>query len=236
MCIRDRVIALYIAVTPAMRLPTRWDPTESARPVHGLREVFALALYLPVVLLPCFFLGLEVRQMLLEGSQNYFAGHAVWKALDLACLSLQLIVDGLLAMQVGGWLLAFFACVNVLLFTSRIVSFARGFETWGPLVRMIVKIVWEVRFFSAVVALMLVGFWLAFAICMRETPTEWLMVYLSIAGFYGEFEKDYLSGRSGFYNWRMDRQLPITTILQLFMLIFGILALNLLIAIMGHDR
>ena len=227
------VIALYIAVTPAMRLPTRWDPTESARPVHGLREVFALALYLPVVLLTCSFLGLEVRQMLLEGSQNYFAGHAVWKALDLACLSLQLIVDGLLAMQVGGWLLAFFACVNVLLFTSRIVSFARGFEKWGPLVRMIVKIVWEVRFFSAVVALMLVGFWLAFAICMRETPTEWLMVYLSIAGFYGEFEKDYLSGRSGFYNWRMDRQLPITTILQLFMLIFGILALNLLIAIMN---
>ena len=196
-------------------------------------EVFALALYLPVVLLTCFLLGLEVRQMLLEGSQNYFAGHAVWKALDLACLSLQLIVDGLLAMQVGGWLLAFFACVNVLLFTSRIVSFARGFEKWGPLVRMIVKIVWEVRFFSAVVALMLVGFWLAFAICMRETPTEWLMVYLSIAGFYGEFEKDYLSGRSGFYNWRMDRQLPITTILQLFMLIFGILALNLLIAIMN---
>ena len=98
---------------------------------------------------------------------------------------------------------------------------------------MIVKIVWEVRFFSAVVALMLVGFWLAFAIGMQETPTEWLMVFLFNAGFYGEYEKDYLSGDQGFYDWRMDRQLPITTVLQLFMLIFGVLALNLLIAIMN---
>ncbi|KAH8072910.1 Rab guanyl-nucleotide exchange factor [Aureococcus anophagefferens] len=227
------VIALYVAVTPAMRLPTRWDPGDRGRPAHGLGEVFALALYLPVVLLTCFLLGLEVRQMLLEGSQNYFAGHAVWKALDLACLSLQLLVDGLLAMEVGGWLLAFFACVNVLFFNWRIISFARGFENWGPLVRMIVKIVWEVRFFSAVVALMLVGFWLAFAIGMQETPTEWLMVFLFNAGFYGEYEKDYLSGDQGFYDWRMDRQLPITTVLQLFMLIFGVLALNLLIAIMN---
>ncbi|KAH8059121.1 Rab guanyl-nucleotide exchange factor [Aureococcus anophagefferens] len=186
------VIALYVAVTPAMRLPTRWDPGDRGRPAHGLGEVFALALYLPVVLLTCFLLGLEV----------------------------------------GGWLLAFFACVNVLFFNWRIISFARLREL-GALVRMIVKIVWEVRFFSAVVALMLVGFWLAFAIGMQETPTEWLMVFLFNAGFYGEYEKDYLSGDQGFYDWRMDRQLPITTVLQLFMLIFGVLALNLLIAIMN---
>lgn len=148
--------------------------------------------------------GIEVRQFLIEGRKAYFAGHSHWKILDLACFGLQLFVDALLLsnVQLG---VSFLAALNLLCFTSRVISFARGFEKWGPLVRMIVKIVYEVRrsrpifcrkcrtqvrIFVGVVLVLIIGFCASFAILLRESPTVWLAVYLTNAGLYSHIAEE----------------------------------------------
>lgn len=150
------------------------------------------------------FSGIEVRQFLIEGRRAYFAGHSHWKILDLACFGLQLFVDALLLSNVQ-FGVSFLAALNLLCFTSRVISFARGFEKWGPLVRMIVKIVYEVRrscpifrrkfrsqvrIFVGVVLVLIIGFCASFAILLRESPTVWLAVYLTNAGLYSHIAEE----------------------------------------------
>lgn len=95
---------------------------------------------------------------------------------------------------------------------------------------MIAKILWEIRFFGCVVAVLMGGFWLAFAIALQMPPTLGLALYLVGAGFYGEFG-DFVDPELDV--WRPREDSRVAVFLQIFLVIVGVLVLNLLIAIMN---
>lgn len=195
---------------------------------NSCRGVAAIVAFGPAVVMSSFFLGIEVRQFLIEGSRSYFAGHKHWKVLDLACFGLQLFVDGLLLSNVTAGV-PVLAALNLLCFTSRVTSFARGFEKWGPLVRMIVKIVYEVRFFFGIVLVLILGFLASFAILLQKPPSIWLAIYLANSGLHAHIaeEPNYEP-----VVWE-PHNLAVVLVFHAFLLTIGLLMLNLLIAIMN---
>ncbi|KAK7232599.1 Rho guanyl-nucleotide exchange factor [Aureococcus anophagefferens] len=138
---------------------------------RGVGELLTLVF---AALLSLGFLCIELSQILIEGQREYFGGgaHSAWKALDLFCYALQLVVDGVLAFDVGALdVLSVFCCLNLLAFTFKIISFARVFDDLGALVRMIVKIGYEIRHFMIVVSILLLGFWVSFSLLYNQPPT-----------------------------------------------------------------
>ena len=74
---------------------------------------------------------------------------------------------------------------SVLLFFFKILSFARGFSRFGPLVRMIVKIVLECGHFLMIMGILCLGFATAFSVALPEaSPILWFQWMIN-TGVYG---------------------------------------------------
>ena len=70
----------------------------------------------------------------------------------------------------------------------QILSYARGFDSLGPLVRMIIKIMIDVRHFLFIMLLLCLGFAMAFAVAIPHyNPIAWL-VWMVNTGVYGYSE------------------------------------------------
>ncbi|KAJ8607183.1 hypothetical protein CTAYLR_007342 [Chrysophaeum taylorii] len=225
LCVLHLVVVCVLYFSMLDNLGLSW----SARATKaGVKGVVTIAAFGPAVFISSVFISIEVRQLLIQGRGAYFSSHKHWKILDLACFGLQIFVDALLLSKVKAGI-AFFAALNLLCFTCRIISFARGFKKWGPLVRMIVKIVYEVRFFVGIVLVLITGFCASFAVLLRRPPSVWLVVYLVQSGLYAHVaEEKHLVPTE----WP-DRQGTVVFMFQVFMLIVALLVLNLLIAIMN---
>ena len=70
----------------------------------------------------------------------------------------------------------------------QILSYARGFESWGPLVRMIIKIMLDVRHFLFIMIILCLGFAMAFSVAIPAyNPLAWLLWMIN-TGVYGYSE------------------------------------------------
>ncbi|KAH8045851.1 hypothetical protein JL722_14007 [Aureococcus anophagefferens] len=212
------VCGLYFAVFDHKR-----DRTTIRNPAGSPRGVGELLTLVFAALLSLGFLCIELSQILIEGQREYFGGgaHSAWKALDLFCYALQLVVDGVLAFDVGALdVLSVFCCLNLLAFTFKIISFARVFDDLGALVRMIVKIGYEIRHFMIVVSILLLGFWVSFSLLYNQPPTFDQAIDLIDSGLYQT-------------NTVRRTNREIVVIFECFMFAVALLLLNLLIAIMN---
>lgn len=97
-----------------------------------------------VGLLSAFFLNMEARRLIVEGVDEYLVGQAHWKLIAVSCFVTQLVVDVLVVLDARrgrGTVAAF----NVVLFTFHTFSFARGFESFGTLVNIIIQTCYAAR-------------------------------------------------------------------------------------------
>lgn len=217
------VLALYNAAFRSRRLIRIWPRKNRCRSVAD----FTLA---PAAAVSALAAGLELRQIANEGLAAYLAQLQLWKVVDLLCYSLQLLVDAcLLARIPRRGSVALLAALNVLCFTGRVVSFARGVDNLGPLIRMIVKIVYEVRFFCSIVAVIILGFLASFSVILGQPPTILLWSFLTLAGLIG-----HVSEEKGVVPdaWR-PKNPNVIMVFLVFSLMVGVLAINLMIAIMN---
>ena len=214
------VCGLYFAVFDDAGRDRTTIRNPAAGSPRGVGELLALVF---AALLSLGFLCIELSQILIEGQREYFGGgaHSAWKALDLFCYALQLVVDGVLAFDVGALdVLSVFCCLNLLAFTFKIISFARVFDDLGALVRMIVKIGYEIRHFMIVVSILLLGFWVSFSLLYNQPPTFDQAIDLIDSGLYQT-------------NTVRRTNREIVVIFECFMFAVALLLLNLLIAIMN---
>ena len=133
-----------------------------------------------------FSLTLEIRQLLLDGARAYFNGPGgAGNYIDMFALSTQICVVILFVYrndnamkEVAAW--------SVLASFFKILNLSRGFESFGPLVRMIAKIIKDVQNFFVVLLVMLVGFTMAFSVALPEgSIMNWLFLMVN-NGLYGE--------------------------------------------------
>jgi hypothetical protein len=115
----------------------------------------------------------------------------------------------------------------------KCLSFARGFESWGVLVRMIVRILDKIGHFLCVMALLIVGFGISFSVALGDLQpdfrTPWdAVLWLVNAGMYGYGESE-----STFYTGYALVDFVTIVLFQLLMLMVALIMLNLLIAIMN---
>ena len=116
------------------------------------------------------FLILEMRQLLLDGARTYFRGAGNY--VDISALFSQLYVI-FLYLAKSDYFQAL-AAWSVLLSFCKVLNFMRGFPSFGPLVRMITKIIKDVQNFFIVLGVMLVGFAMAFSVALpEETIFTW---------------------------------------------------------------
>ncbi|KAH8047025.1 hypothetical protein JL722_13363 [Aureococcus anophagefferens] len=200
------VCGLYFAVFDHKR-----DRTTIRNPAGGSpRGVGELLTLVFAALLSLGFLCIELSQILIEGQREYFGGgaHSAWKALDLFCYALQLVVDGVLAFDVGA--------LDVLSVSSP----SRASTTSARSRRMIVKIGYEIRHFMIVVSILLLGFWVSFSLLYNQPPTFDQAIDLIDSGLYQT-------------NTVRRTNREIVVIFECFMFAVALLLLNLLIAIMN---
>ena len=79
----------------------------------------------------CMFLSMELVQLYEEGITGYF--ESAWNYLDIGAFSLQIVVDIQLIFQMHPDYIRPTASVSVLLLFFKILFYARGFRSWGPL-------------------------------------------------------------------------------------------------------
>jgi hypothetical protein len=74
----------------------------------------------------------------------------------------------------------------VLLSFFKILNFSRGFASFGPLVRMIIKICRDTANFFIVLLVMLVGFAMSFSVALpgQKSNASWLSLMIT-SGLYG---------------------------------------------------
>ena len=171
------------------------------------------------------FLFFEIRQLLIDGSRVYF--NSPGKYIDMPALGTQvwhvasqyhLVPPGTRASAkvLAAW--------TILLSVFKILNFSRGFESFGPLVRMIIKICRDTANFFVVLLFMLVGFAMAFSVAMPEVGSmKWLFLMIT-SGVYGFSD--------------IVEEIPMASLSQVLlfqMLMFWamLIMLNLLIAIMN---
>jgi hypothetical protein len=99
------------------------------------------------------FLAFESRQLLVDGKSSYLQDP--WKYLKITAPGVQVVVVTLCLSRSPA--LNSVAAWSVLLSFFNLISFARGFELSAPLVRMIAKMMADVRYFFMLMAFILGG-------------------------------------------------------------------------------
>ena len=116
---------------------------------------------------------------------------------------------------------------SVLLFFFKALGYARGFDRWAPLIRMIIKIVQDIRYFLMVVIFILVGFSMAFMALGDSGGGSFYWVYGStMSGSSVDADVEIAPHHMG-------RFISYTLILWLLMFMVAVVCMNLLIAIMS---
>mmetsp|Transcript_12739 Transcript_12739/g.37927 ORF Transcript_12739/g.37927 Transcript_12739/m.37927 type:complete len:2278 (-) Transcript_12739:673-7506(-) len=158
------------------------------RLLQSTEGVVAVALFPAVALISSIFFFIELRQLLVDGSDEYF--NDSFKYLDLVTFAMQIIVDALFVTRSHFMRPA--CAFNILLFFFKILTFTRGFDTWGPLVRMIMKVLQEVREFIVVIMISIAGFGMAINVALGkdydnrksfDTPLK-AMYWITKTGLY----------------------------------------------------
>lgn len=122
---------------------------------------------------------------------------------------------------------------NVLFFFFKILTFTRGFDTWGPLVRMIMKVLQEVREFLVVIVIAIAGFGFAINVALGAD-------YREAGTFNSPLKAMYWITKTGVYQFDADAHEADVSghpdgvlLFEIMMFAIALLLLNLLIAIMN---
>ncbi|KAJ8598344.1 hypothetical protein CTAYLR_002992 [Chrysophaeum taylorii] len=141
--------------------------------------------FIPVVVTSVAFLTLNIRQLLVDGTGTTLSDD-LDHVLDLACFSFQLTIDYLISRGHQRTPLRIAAAISMLLLFYRILLMARGFDEWNSLIRMMLKMAFEVQHFLQLVVLACCGFAAAFSVLFGEPPSLWLNVSLINNGMYAQ--------------------------------------------------
>ena len=118
---------------------------------------------LPVVIGCCgVFLFNELAQLIVEGPVAYF--NSIWNYVDVFGFGLQLVASGSWLARGDEYSTRALLSIGSLLLFFKILYFARGFPQWGPLVRMLVTIVEDMRSFLLILMVFVVSFAVAFVV------------------------------------------------------------------------
>jgi hypothetical protein len=171
----------------------------------------------------------ELRHLLFDGSLEYF--NDSFKYLDLVTFAMQIIVDALFVTRSHFMRPA--CAFNILLFFFKILTFTRGFDTWGPLVRMIMKVLQEVREFIVVIMISIAGFGMAINVALGDdydqhelfdTPLK-AMYWITKTGLYQHDSSEHEANSSDYPDGIL--------LFEIMMFFIALILLNLLIAIMN---
>lgn len=233
-CIYKRQFAMFIAhlalvcVFSACLSKTYRDPTWIALSKTS-EGVIAVALFPVVAPISSVLFFVELRHLVFDGSTEYF--NDSFKYLDLLTFAMQIIVDALFVTRSHFMRPA--CAFNILLFFFKILTFTRGFDTWGPLVRMIMKVLQEVREFIVVIMISIAGFGMAINVALGDdydkhesfdTPLK-AMYWITKTGLYQHDSSEQEANSSDYPDGIL--------LFEIMMFFIALLLLNLLIAIMN---
>ena len=171
-------------------------------------------------------LALRVRQALLLTQEVIYLGSLVeyLNTISYLCWSfvgVAFLLRDPIMLPLSAW--------SSMMFTFRVLAFARGFRSVGPLVRMIEKIIVKIQKFLLVMFLLIAGFALFF-IALGAPPVQSLLWVLNT----GVFGQDPYPGGGAKFDPLSRVSLTHTVLLfELLMMLVALVLLNLLIAIMS---
>ena len=193
----------------------------------------AVALFPFVSLISGVFFFIEIRQLLVDGSVTYF--NDPFKYLDLLTFAMQIVVDALFVTR--SRVMRPVCAFNVLLFFFKILTFTRGFDNWGPLVRMIMKVCLEVRNFVIVIIVAIIGFAMAFTVALGPATGD---EGFAKNTFRSPISTMYWISKTGLYTFdtaehdkNVSNYPDAILLFEIMMFAIALILLNLLIAIMN---
>jgi hypothetical protein len=162
--------------------------------------------------------------------QDFFAGN-VWVMMDWA--SSVLVVRGMLLRVFHNDETTYSRCILAIasvFIWFKILYYMRAYEGSGPLVAMILRIGYDIRYFTLILGLVMTGFTQAFWLICNVDPT------LDFGTIDNAFMNSFLYLLGGFQNEFSTSVSPqlAAVLLALYMFFMAILMLNLLIALMGE--
>ena len=168
-------------------------------------------------------LALAMRQLVVDGSDAYF--NNTFNCIDVIAYGSEILVVLLFfanapmasVLPVSAW--------GVLLFFIKILGFARGFDKWGPLVRMIAKIVADTRQFFMVMAIIVFGFSMSFIALGDGVVRSFFWVFNTGLFQLGAPEDVDPTNEQPIKHWML--------LFEFLMVTVSLILLNLLIAIMN---
>jgi len=182
----------------------------------------------------CYYIYEEGKQLASE-KLGYF--HEIWNYLDVSgYLLVVAIIPCHLVRSPSQWIVSALA---VVILWVKILGYARGFQNMGPFVRMLFKLVMDVRHFLVLLFLIVVGFALAFNVIVRDTSPDFSNFGLSLFSQYRMIFGDYSvifdptleDLKTQYYGlFVLSRILYVG-----FSFTVALILLNLLIAIMGNS-
>ena len=176
-----------------------------------------------------YFLYFEIRQILFH-RLNYFS--SIWNIFDLTSLLMNLAIQVLDLANLPEESLRTITGIAVLLVWLKLFYFGRIFFSTASIIRIIIEITYDMKFFLGVLLLSIAAFGNCFYILQRnnvDNPTfagdTWLKAFLySYIQALGQFDTSVFTG--------IDKHLYFT-IFFLNTIISMIVMLNMLVAIMG---
>ena len=118
---------------------------------------------IPLLFFNVGFLTLEVLQIVNENSSFLIHFSKFWPMIELAS-SITILLT--LVLRISGYVEAnstrFFLSLASIMQFGKILYFLRAYETFGPLVEMIIQIASDIRFFVALLVIVMFGFSLSF--------------------------------------------------------------------------
>jgi WD40 repeat protein len=170
------------------------------------------------------------KDMDLRGLVNFFAGN-VWVVQDW--ISFGLVSTGILLRLIMDGETVKSSCIlaiGSLFVWFKCLYYMRAYEGSGPLVAMVLRIAYDIRYFVLILALVLTGFAQAFWLISHHDAA------LDFGTLEGAFMNSYLymlGNFSGDFSGTLNPSLG-QFLLAMFMFFMAILMLNLLIALMGE--
>ncbi|KAG2451828.1 hypothetical protein HYH02_003604 [Chlamydomonas schloesseri] len=156
---------------------------------------------------------------------------------DLASFALFMVLFGMVWASYTYDVILAVGAIETLVLFIRLVFFASMTDSMGSLMRMVIEIIKDMRYFFALLAMIFGGFAIAFAVLLGESNTYEAVAFKLFSVMLGDWQYDYLMDM--IYE---DQAWYVPRLSVLLMSAYGILMLivlvNLLIAIMNdtYDR
>ena len=213
---------LYATYFHKIKYDNNYDFMESFGVLNDITNIILLFYII-------YFLYFEIRQILFH-RLNYFS--SVWNIFDLTSLLMNLAIQILDLANLSEEDLITITGIAVLLVWLKLFYFGRIFFSTASIIRIIIEITYDMKFFLGVLLLSIAAFGNCFYILQRnhvDNPTfagnTWLKAFLySYIQALGQFDTSIFTGT--------DKHLYFT-IFFLNTIISMIVMLNMLVAIMG---